>query len=142
MKRAIAIKLNDHYAKPTDGSCPPHHLLYLNRSPPLLDLSALSCIHVTIIIFGHLIHHRWLRSVARIDPGASRGHADRVDSSLDPWKWKRTKANRPPVETSSVQNPSPSPIPHPSLSPTTNNPMRRRLQHNAASSRVSEHHHR
>ena len=25
MKKAIAIKLNDHYAKLTDGSCPSHH---------------------------------------------------------------------------------------------------------------------
>ena len=25
MKKAIAIKLNDHYAKTTDGSCPSHH---------------------------------------------------------------------------------------------------------------------
>ena len=25
MKKEIAIKLNDHYAKLTDGSCPSHH---------------------------------------------------------------------------------------------------------------------
>ena len=25
MKKAIAIKLNDQYAKVTDGSCPSHH---------------------------------------------------------------------------------------------------------------------
>ena len=25
MKKAVAIKLNDHYAKLTDGSCPSHH---------------------------------------------------------------------------------------------------------------------
>ena len=25
MKKAIAIKLNDQYAKLTDGSCPSHH---------------------------------------------------------------------------------------------------------------------
>ena len=25
MKKAVAIKLNDQYAKPTDGSCPSHH---------------------------------------------------------------------------------------------------------------------
>ena len=25
MKKAIAIKRNDHYAKLTDGSCPSHH---------------------------------------------------------------------------------------------------------------------
>ena len=25
MKKAISIKLNDHYAKLTDGSCPSHH---------------------------------------------------------------------------------------------------------------------
>ena len=25
IKKAIAIKINDHYAKLTDGSCPSHH---------------------------------------------------------------------------------------------------------------------
>ena len=25
MKKEVAIKLNDHYAKLTDGSCPSHH---------------------------------------------------------------------------------------------------------------------
>ena len=25
MKKAVAIKLNDHYAMLTDGSCPSHH---------------------------------------------------------------------------------------------------------------------
>ena len=40
MKKAIAIKLNDHYAKLTDGSCPSHH------SPnDVIPLSTTSNVH-------------------------------------------------------------------------------------------------
>lgn len=44
-----------------------------------------------------------------------------------------------PSETSFVQKRSPSLNPHPSLSPTTQNPMGRLAQQNAASSRVCSH---
>ena len=55
MKKAIAIKLNDHYAKLVDRSCPSHHSLNV-VIPYTCGLSGIRELH-NLIVRGICISH-------------------------------------------------------------------------------------